>query len=84
MKINDTMIDLLQKILNEEPEHENSLIEDDFVSQEVGVELIQIYHSTTNLQMRELITGFMHEAGYTWLRRLLTKDMGRQQVVATA
>ena len=80
MKINSTMLELLQKIITEEPQHENSLTEDDFVSQEVGVELIQIYHSTTNLEIRELITGFMHEAGYTWLRRLVTKDMGQLAV----
>ena len=77
MKINSTMLELLQQIITEEPQHENSLTEDDFVSQEVGVELIQIYHSTSNLEIRELITGFMHEAGYTWLRRLVTKDMGQ-------
>jgi len=77
MKINATMLELLQQIITEEPQHENSLTDDDFVSQEVGVELIQIYHSTTNLEIRELITGFMHEAGYTWLRRLVTKDMGQ-------
>ena len=80
MKINATMLELLQQIITEEPQHENSLTDDDFVSQEVGVELIQIYHSTTSLEIRELITGFMHEAGYTWLRRLVTKDMGQLAV----
>lgn len=80
MKINSIMLELLQQIISEEPQHENSLTEDDFVSQEVGAELIQIYHSTSDLETRELITGFMREAGYTWLRRLLTKDMGQLAV----
>lgn len=80
MKINPTMLELLQKIISKQPQHESSLIQDDFVSQDVGVELIQIYHSTSNLEIRELITGFMHQAGYKWLRRLVTKNMGQLAV----
>jgi len=74
MNINSRMIELLEKIINKEPEYEQSLIEDDFVTQDLGAELIDIYHSTSNLETRELITGFMQEAGYTWLRRLMTRD----------
>jgi hypothetical protein len=74
------MVELLQKIMNKEPEYEHSLTEDDFVSEDVGAELIEIYQSTTNLETRELITGFMHEAGYNWLRRLMTRD-AKYQVV---
>lgn len=75
MKVNETMIGLLQKIISKEPEHAQSLTEDDFISEDVGVELIQIYQATSNLETRELITGFMQEAGYTWLRRLVTRDV---------
>lgn len=74
MNINNNMIDMLQKIINEAPEHETTLIEDDFISEDLGEELIQIYSATENLETRELITGFMHEAGYKWLRRLMTRD----------
>jgi len=74
MNINNRMIELLEKIITTEPEYEQSLIEDEFVTQDLGSELIGIYHSTTNLETRELITGFMQEAGYTWLRRLMTRD----------
>ena len=75
MKVNETMIGLLQKIISKEPEHAHSLTEDDFISEDVGVELIQIYQATSNLETRELITGFMQGAGYTWLRRLVTRDV---------
>lgn len=78
MKINNKMIELLQTIISQEPEYANSLTEDDFVSEDVGAELIQIYQSTNNLETRELITGFMQEAGYNWLRRLITRDVAHQ------
>ena len=73
---NTAMIHLLHKIINEEPQHARSLIENDFVAEEAGNELIQIYSNTENLKTRKLITNFMQEAGYTWLRKLLTRDTG--------
>lgn len=78
MKVNDNMVGLLQKIMSREPEYEHSLTEDDYISEDVGAELIEIYQSTSNLETRELITGFMHEAGYTWLRRLMTRNAEHQ------
>ena len=80
MKINNNMVELLQKIINKEPEYEHSLTEDEFVSEDVGAELIGIYQSTTNLETRELITGFMQEAGYEWLHRLMTRDAKHQVI----
>ena len=74
MILNTAMIHLLHKIVDQEPQYGQSLIDDDYVSVEAGNELIQIYSETENLQTRELITNFMQEAGYTWLRKLLTRD----------
>jgi len=74
MIMNSTMISILQEILDIEPEHEDSLIEDEFISDDAGVELIEIYANTEKLKTRELITDFMKEAGYTWLRKLITRD----------
>jgi len=74
MILNTAMIHLLHKIVDEEPQYGQSLIDDEYVSVEAGNELIQIYSETENLQTRELITNFMQEAGYTWLRKLLTRD----------
>ena len=74
MILNTAMIHLLHKIVDQEPQYGQSLIDDDYVSVEAGNELIQIYSETENLQTRELITKFMQEAGYTWLRKLLTRD----------
>ena len=75
MTPNTTMIQLLHKIVSKEPQVEANLIEDDFIAVEAGNELIQLYSVTENLETRELITDFMKEAGYTWLRKLLTRDM---------
>jgi len=75
MTPNTTMIHLLQKIVSKEPQYEANLIEDDFIAVEAGNELIQLYSVTENLETRELITNFMKEAGYSWLRKLLTRDM---------
>ncbi len=75
MTPNITMIQLLNKIVSKEPQVEANLIEDDFIAAEAGNELIQLYSVTENLETRELITDFMKEAGYTWLRKLLTRDM---------
>ena len=74
MILNTAMIHLLHKIVDEEPQYGQNLIDDEYVSVEAGNELIQIYSETENLQTRELITNFMQEAGYTWLRKLLTRD----------
>jgi len=74
MIANTTMIHLLQKIVDQEPQYERNLIENDFIADEAGNELIQIYSNTENLKTRQLITNFMQEAGYTWLRKLLTRD----------
>ena len=68
MTPNTTMIQLLHKIVSKEPQVEANLIEDDFIAVEAGNELIQLYSVTENLETRELITNFMKEAGYTWLR----------------
>jgi len=70
MIANTTMIHLLQKIVDQEPQYERNLIENDFIADEAGNELIQIYSNTENLKTRH----FMQEAGYTWLRKLLTRD----------
>jgi len=80
MNINSKMIELLQTIISKEPEYAHSLTENEFVSEDVGSELIQIYQATNNLETRELITGFMQEAGYNWLRRLMTRDTMNQAV----
>lgn len=74
MIANTTMIHLLNKIVDQEPQYERSLIENDFIADEAGNELISIYSDTENLKTRELITNFMQEAGHTWLRKLLTRD----------
>jgi len=74
MTPNTTMIHLLNKIVSEEPQYEHSLIQDEFISAEAGNELIEIYSVTENLETRKLITNFMKEAGYTWLRKLVTRD----------
>jgi len=80
MKINQKMIELLQTIISKEPEYAHSLTEDEFISEDVGSELIQIYQATNNLETRVLITGFMQEAGYNWLRRLMTRDVAHQTI----
>ena len=74
MILNTTMIQTIVKIVKEEPQYEQNLIEDDFLAAEAGNELIQIYSNTENLKIRQLITNFMEEAGHTWMRKLLTRD----------
>ena len=74
MIANTTMIHLLNKIVDQEPQYERNLIENEFIADEAGNELIHIYSDTENLKTRELITNFMQEAGHTWLRKLLTRD----------
>ena len=41
---------------------------------ELGNCLIDVYYASSNLETRELITGFMNEAGIVWMRKLLTRD----------
>lgn len=74
MIANTAMIHLLHKIVDQEPQYEQNLIQNDFIADQAGNELIQIYSNTENLKTRKLITNFMQEAGYTWLRKLLTRD----------
>ena len=74
MIINNAMINILGQILDVEPKFEESLIEDDFISSDAGIELIEIYANTEKLEIRKLITDFMSEAGYPWLHKLVTRD----------
>ena len=74
MIANTAMIHLLHKIVDQEPQYEQNLIQNDFIADQAGNELIQIYSNTENLKTRKLITNFMQEAGYIWLRKLLTRD----------
>lgn len=74
MIVNATMAAILQQILDVEPKFQESLTDNNFINSDAGIELIEIYANTEKLETRKLITNFMQEAGYTWLRKLLTRD----------
>ncbi len=74
MIVNSAMVTILKQILDVEPKYQESLLSNDFITNDAGIELIEIYANTEKLETRKLITNFMQEAGYTWLRKLHTRD----------
>lgn len=73
MTLNKKMADLLAEIRrNETIKNEQAL---SFSSPDVGNNLINLYMQTDSYRSRELITLFMIEAGYGWLRKLVTRDV---------
>lgn len=74
MIVNSAMVAILRQILDAEPNYQESLTNENFLNNAAGIELIEIYANTEKLETRKLITNFMSEAGYTWLRKLLTRD----------
>ena len=75
MIVNRTMVKIFRQILDVEPKYTKSLIENNFLTNDAGIELIEIYANTEKLETRKLITKFMQEAGDNWLRKLLTRDI---------
>ncbi len=76
MKINQTMLDILQEIRLQEPRKKASQL--DVPMAELGYTLISYYYSTSSLATRQLIREFMEQAGFKWVRRLITRDLDAQ------
>jgi len=76
MILSETMVHTLHAIQqNESPKVVRALKNP---SKELGYCLISVYYNTSDLKTRELITSFMSEAGNSWLRKLLTRDLGEK------
>ena len=73
MTLNKKMADLLSEIQRNEVSKSQAKLA--FSSPEVGDNLIDLYMQTNSYRTRELITMFMIEAGYGWLRKLITRDV---------
>jgi len=74
MNLNETMVDALRTIRRIEGKKVSRVL--NVPAKELGNRLIELYYQSSNLNTRELITGFMTQAGHVWLRKLLTKDIG--------
>lgn len=74
MTVNTQMANLLVQILNNEPHFERSLLGDGEHVSDIGSALIKLYTETESFRTQKMITQFMTEAGYSWLRRLVTRD----------
>jgi len=73
MTVNAQVANLLVQILNNEPTFEKSLLGDGDQARDIGSALIRLYSETDSFRTQKLITQFMTEAGYSWLRRLVTR-----------
>lgn len=73
MTLNKKMADLLSEIRRNEKSITSSSLE--ISSPNVGDNLINLYMQTRSFKTRELITMFMIEAGYDWLRKLVMRDV---------
>jgi hypothetical protein len=73
----DQSIQLHPHDLSPDALRESSFLGEEIMSQELGNQLIQIYSSTSSLETRSLITQLMHNAGESWLRRLVMRNSSR-------
>lgn len=72
MKLSENMIESLREIKQIEPSRKTNKL--DVSMKKLGISLIDLYYSTKNIRTRELIMSFMNDAGYHWLRKLVTRD----------
>lgn len=72
MILNEAMVDALHEIRRIETDKISRILNVPAV--ELGNCLIRLYYSSSRLQTRELIAGFMKEAGVVWMRKLLMRD----------
>ena len=82
MILSETMVHTLDAIQRNESSKNVEILKNP--SKELGYCLISVYYNTSNLKTRELITSFMSEAGFIWLRKLLTRDTGRNSKAGVA
>jgi len=74
MTVNTEMANILVQILNNEPAFENSLLGDGEQVTDISTALVELYTETDSFDTQKLITRFMTEAGYKWLRKLVTRN----------
>ncbi|NND00638.1 MAG: hypothetical protein HKN85_10695 [Gammaproteobacteria bacterium] len=74
MIVNRNMHHILRKIRRKQPAYEEALNGANILSPVICCTLINLYTETQNLETRELITEFMEQAGYPWLRKLVMRD----------
>lgn len=74
MNINHTMSDLLNEIKTIEPRRKVRRL--NVPVDEIGNQLIDYYYQTPSLETRALIRDFMEQAGFHWLKKLITRDTG--------
>lgn len=54
--------------------HEKAAAADSAQFEVLGNQLIALYANTENLRSRELIWDYLNEAGFVWLKKLITRD----------
>lgn len=67
------MVESLNEIRRIEPIERVSEL--DIPSGELGNKLIELYYQSENNRTHELITQFLKNAGFVWLRKLVTRDI---------
>lgn len=72
MIINHTMLEILDEIRNIEPRRKVRRL--DVSADEIGNRMIDYYYETTSLETRDLIHEFLQEAGFKWMKKLITRD----------
>lgn len=72
MILNEALIDKLDAIHQVESDKISRILH--LPANELGNCLIDLFYSTSNPGVRDLIAEFMTEAGAVWLRKLMTKD----------
>ena len=82
MKVNEFMAGLLLEIIEKQPHFGLKLFDEEYQARNIVGDLIAMYQQTKDLETRELITEFMLEAGYPWLRKLVTRDFSSLEVAA--
>jgi len=72
MKLSQNMIEVVHEIKRIEPFKKTNRL--NVSVKELGLRMIDLYYSTQNVRTRELIMSFMEDAGFNWIRKLITRD----------
>jgi hypothetical protein len=82
MVLNENMSEVLTHIIQVQPEIAELMRDEHCEEEELCSQLVRRYRETEDLETRKLIMEFMQDAGYTWLRRLFTRDTDGLDVAA--
>lgn len=82
MVFNEDMSEVLTHIIQVQPDIAELMHDECCEEDQLCTQLVHRYRETEDLETRKLIMEFMQGAGYSWLRKLFTRENASVDVAA--